>query len=75
MATSLTLRTIAAQSMTLRSVDPVSLTLNAPVAGITPSIDGVPTITGTPKSRLNTNSNSSNLIRTANTYRHFPVAA
>lgn len=49
MATSLTLRTIAAQSMTLRSVDPVSLTLNAPVAGITPSIDGVPTITGTPK--------------------------
>lgn len=49
MATSLTLRTIAAQSMTLRSVDPVSLTLNAPVAGITPSIDGVPTISGTPK--------------------------
>lgn len=49
MATSLTLRTIAAQSMTLRSVDPVSLTLNAPVAGITPSIDGVPKITGTPK--------------------------
>jgi hypothetical protein len=49
MATSLTLRTIAAQSMTLRSVDPVSLTLNAPVAGITPSIDGVPTISGTAK--------------------------
>lgn len=49
MATSLTLRTIAAQSMTLRSVDPVSLTLNAPVAGITPSIDGVPTISGLAK--------------------------
>ena len=43
--------------MTLRSVDPVSLTLNAPVAGITPSIDGVPTNKWNAKGRLNANSN------------------